>query len=108
MKKGSCIMKKVLCIFLALLFLFSLSVPVCAEDAGNTGSESETSQSALDTSSFGAFLVSLIKVIANNLKTVSAEDLLKLPANAMADITTAIFQVLRLLGSLFGAIGGAA
>lgn len=96
-------MKKFLSLFLALLLLFTLSVPVFAEAAAG-----ETTDSVLDTSSFGALLVSLIKVIAKNLKTVSAEELLKLPANAMADITTAIFQVLRLLGSLFGAIGGVA
>lgn len=95
-------MKKFLSIFLAVLLLFSMSVPVFAAEV-----DDGSSKSALDTSTLGAFLVSLFKAILGNVKSIPAEELLKLPANAMADITTAIFQVLQLFGGLFSSLTGA-
>ncbi len=69
-------------------------------------SETETEESQPDTL-FG-LLWMVLKAIGTNLKSVSVDDVLKLPANVMDDVLTYLFAILKVFGvnvdSLFARI----
>lgn len=95
-------MKKLLAVFLAVLVIFTLTIPVFAEEGA--------ADPGLNTTSLGALMLSVFGAMFANLKNIKVDDFLNLPANAMAGIVTMIFQVLKFLGvnldGLYEKIGG--
>ena len=117
-------MKKFLAIFLAAILVCSMGVvafaadeeafedtavvaaaeekeeeTVAAASAGDlTALESKIKSKGLDTTDMVSLLSSAISSIGKNLKEISVDDILNLPANSMDDVVTFIFAGLKALG----------
>ena len=117
-------MKKFLAILLAAILVCSMSVvafaadeeafedtavvaaaeekeeaTVAAASAGDlTALESKIKSKGLDTTDMVSLLSSAISSIGKNLKEISVDDILNLPANSMDDVVTFIFAGLKALG----------
>jgi LPXTG-motif cell wall-anchored protein len=72
---------------------------VAAASAGDlTALESKIASKGLDTTDMVSLLSSAISSIGKNLKEISVDDILNLPANSMDDVVTFIFAGLKALG----------
>lgn len=72
------------------------AAPAAAGDL--TALESKIKSKGLDTSNMVNLLSSAISSIGKNLKEISVDDILNLPANSMDDVVTFIFAGLKALG----------
>ncbi len=101
-------MKKALTWLMVVCTMFGFIQVFGMAAAAQTGSVPATAESAVlqseeefdDPVSGGLFglLLEWLKSIGINLRTVSVNDLLKLPANVMDDVVTYIFAVLKVFG----------
>ena len=72
---------------------------VAAASAGDlTALESKIASKGLDTTDMVSLLSSAVSSIGKNLKEISVDDILNLPANSMDDLVTFIFAGLKALG----------
>lgn len=91
-------MKKVLCVFLALLMVFTISIPVSAEGDLVDLPSSPSTETSLDSNSIFGLIASFFKTIIDNIKLISTDQLLDLPVESMSSIVTGIFRILDLIG----------
>lgn len=94
----------VVCMFIGFLPVFASAVaaeekPVQAVTLGDiadlpSGGEAKD----WNPENLFVFLWDLLKAIGENLKALSADQVLNLPANAMDDVVTYIFSIFKLLG----------
>lgn len=98
----------VVCTILSMMPVFGSAmaaevktVPSIERNVSETGSaaaQSDGDLEGLSTDNGFDLLLDTLKAIAANLRSLSVDEILSLPANAMDDVITYLFSVFKLLG----------